>query len=203
MQINKILLPIISIVFLLPALVFGHCDTINGPVIQVAKKALEEGNVDLVLIWVQKKDEDKIRNAFWEALAKRRDPQNKGEADMRFFETLVRIHRQGEGVPYTGIKFTDNEVDPAILAADKAIENGSAEGLIRDTSLEMASGARRLFDEVVEKNKHRNESVASGREYVEAYTQFIHYVEGLHEATIVRTSLQEDLKKLKDREQNK
>jgi hypothetical protein len=32
--------------------VFAHCDTMEGPVIKAARKALETGNINLVLIWV-------------------------------------------------------------------------------------------------------------------------------------------------------
>jgi hypothetical protein len=45
-------------------------------------------------------------------------------ADMYFFETLVRIHRAGEGASYTGLK-PGAEIDPAIAMADEALESGS------------------------------------------------------------------------------
>jgi hypothetical protein len=56
---------------LLPNLVFAHCDGMDGPVVKAAQKALETGNVNLVLIWVQKKDEDEIKKAFQKTLAVR------------------------------------------------------------------------------------------------------------------------------------
>jgi len=46
-------------------------------------------------------------------------------ADKFFFETLVRLHRSGEGVPYTGVKPSGTPVDDKILAADKSIEAGN------------------------------------------------------------------------------
>jgi len=76
----------------------------DGPVIKAAKQALETGDVNPVLIWVLKKDETEIRNAFQKTLAVRKlSPEAKELADMYFFETLVRIHRAGEGEPYTGL----------------------------------------------------------------------------------------------------
>jgi hypothetical protein len=48
---------------------FGHCDTLDGPVVQLARKALETGNVNLVLPWVRSADEDEIRRAFEHAQA--------------------------------------------------------------------------------------------------------------------------------------
>jgi hypothetical protein len=35
----------------------AHCDTPDGLVVAAARKALDTGNVNLVLIWVQKRDE--------------------------------------------------------------------------------------------------------------------------------------------------
>ena len=47
----------IGFVFLLmPATVFGHCDGMDGPVVQAAQQALAKGDVNLVLSWVQATD---------------------------------------------------------------------------------------------------------------------------------------------------
>jgi hypothetical protein len=75
---------------------------------------------------VQKKDEAQIKEAFLKTLAVRKlnhDAQKL--ADMYFFETLVRIHRVGEGVEYSGLKPAETEVEPGIAAADKSLESGS------------------------------------------------------------------------------
>src|SRR5574341_1000365 len=74
-----------------PNRVFAHCDGMDGPVVKAAQKALETGNVNLVLIWVQKKDEVEIRKAFEQTLKVRKlSPEAKQLADMYFFETLIR-----------------------------------------------------------------------------------------------------------------
>jgi hypothetical protein len=41
--------------------VAAHCDGLDGPVVPAARKALETGDVNLVLIWVQKSDEAEIK----------------------------------------------------------------------------------------------------------------------------------------------
>jgi len=97
----------------------AHCDTVNGPVVIAAQKGLETNNVNLVLIWVQKKDEAELEKAFNNTLSMRKlSPEAKELADMYFFETLVRIHRAGDGVAYTGLKSAETEnvffVDGAI-----------------------------------------------------------------------------------------
>src|SRR6187402_881198 len=83
--------------FLAPHIALAHCDGMDGPVVKAAQKALDDGNVNLVLIWVQKNDEAEIKNAFEKALAVRKlNNEAKELADLYFFETLVRIHRAGE-----------------------------------------------------------------------------------------------------------
>mgnify|MGYP001562665569 FL=1 len=155
----------------------------NGPVVIAAQKALETGNVNLVLIWVQKEDEGVIRQSFNKTLSVRKlNPQAKELADMYFFETLVRIHRAGEGVAYTGLKPTEKEVEPGIVAADKAIEKGSAEEVMKHLNEAIHQNLHSQFTSVMEKEKFNADDVNAGREYVKAYVQFIHYVEGLFQA---------------------
>jgi hypothetical protein len=163
--------------------VFAHCDTMNGPVVKAAQKALETGNVNLVLIWVQKKDEAELIEAFKKTLAIRKlSPEAKQLADMYFFETLVRIHRAGEGAPYTGLKPAGFEPEPGIAAADKAVETGSGEVLVKDLTERIHHGIHERFMEVMAKKNFKPDDVVAGREYVKAYVTFIHCVEGLYEA---------------------
>lgn len=162
---------------------FAHCDTLDGPVVQTARIALEKGDVTPVLKWVQADDEKEIRAAFQKTLAVRaKGTEAKELADMYFFETLVRIHRAGEGAPYTGLK-PGEAVDPAVELADKALESRSVDKLVDVLTKAMANGIRERFQHASETQKHADESVAAGREFVEAYVIFTHYVEGLH-ATI-------------------
>jgi len=168
-----------SIPLLIPFFI-AHCDTENGPVIQAAKKALETKNIDLVLVWIQEKDEAELKKAFEDALVVRKlDPKARELADHYFFETLVRIHRAGEGAPYTGIKPGGIE-EPAIAAADKAVARGTVDDLTKEISALASDGIRDRFKILMERKKHKDESVAAGREYVEAYVTFIHFVEKIH-----------------------
>jgi len=98
---------------------------------------------------------------------------------MRFFEVLVRIHREGEGAEFTGLKPAGSELEPAVKEADTALEDGSAENLIKLVSEDVESGIRKRFEEVLEKKRHKDESVEAGREFVAAYVEFVHYVEHL------------------------
>ncbi len=163
-----------------PVPVQSHCDTMAGPVVQDAQNALESGDITPVLKWVNAKDEQEIRNAFKTA----RDVRGKGPvarelADRYFFETLVRVHRAGEGAPYTGLKPAD-AVEPIIVLSDRALESGDPEELIARVTEKVADGIREHFHHAAEARAHADESVEAGREYVEAYVIFTHYVEKLH-----------------------
>ncbi|KCZ70382.1 hypothetical protein ANME2D_03297 [Candidatus Methanoperedens nitroreducens] len=159
----------------------AHCDTMDGPVIKAAQNALETGNVNPVLIWIQKEDEDEIKEAFRKTLEVRKlSPEARNLADMYFFETLVRIHRAGEGAPYTGLK-PAGAVEPVILAADRALENGSDEQLLKLLTHNMQNGVNKQFKDVMDKKNYDPNNVDAGREYAEAYVEFTHYVEQLYE----------------------
>lgn len=156
----------------------AHCDTTEGPVVMTAKAALEKGDVTPVLKWVKKADEYEIRELFKKTLVVRNKGKEAQElADRNFFETLVRIHRAGEGAPYTGLKHEAPE--PVIQAADKALENSSADDLVKQVNNAVTRGIRERFTRTAETRKHADESIEKGRAFVEAYVDFTHYVERL------------------------
>lgn len=175
--------------FLLMVILFSnkaraHCDGLDGPVVNAARKALETENVNLVLIWVQKEHEDEIKNAFQKTLSVRKlSSQAKELADMYFFETLVRLHREGEGAPYTGLKPAGRDLGPAIPAADESIEKGSAEKLLKLLTDSVHEGLHKHFQEVMAKRNYNINDIEAGRGYVASYVIFVHYVEGIYEAT--------------------
>ena len=159
---------------------YAHCDTLDGPVVKTARVALDKGDITPLLKWVRPSDEKEIRDAFEMTLAVRaKGGKAKELADMYFFENLVRIHRAGEGAPYTGLK-PGVAIDPAVALADKALEDGSIDKLVNVLTNAMAKGIRERFQHANETQKNANESVESGRKFVESYVIFTHYVEGLH-----------------------
>lgn len=161
----------------------GHCDTLDGPLVTLAKKALEEKNVNLVLPWVRAEDDHEIRHAFDHAQAVRGlGPQARALADRHFLETLVRIHRAGEGAPFTGLKPAGLDLGPAVPAADHALEEGSAEKVVRLLVDAVRAGVHAHFRAAAEKRAFDPNDVAAGRKYVEAYVPYVHYVERLWEA---------------------
>ena len=124
-----------------PAPLAAHCDSMDGPVVKAAEKALETGNINLVLMWVRPQDEPEIRAAFSKVLEVRQlSPDAQALADYWFFETLVRVHRQGEGEPFTGLKPAGYEPQEGISAADRAIELGSVDRLAENLALRRQIG---------------------------------------------------------------
>ena len=179
----SILVAIFCAAMLLPTLASAHCDTMDGPVVTAAKLALKGGDITPVLKWVRPADEASVRTAFENSMKVRAlSPEAREMADNYFFETLVRLHRAGEGEPYTGLKLAGTEVEPGIALADKAIESGSANELVEQVTAEVANGIRQRFARVQQAGKHAQESVDAGREYVAAYVEYIHYVENMHHA---------------------
>ena len=172
--------------FLLP-FVFAHCDTLDGPVVKTARDALEKGDVTPILKWVKKENEMEIKDLFKKTLTVRSKGKEAQElADMYFLETIVRLHRAGEGEPYTGLK-PAGVVEPAVVEADKALESRSVENLVKLVTEAASKGIRERFNKAKEARKHADFSVEAGREFVEAYVQFTHYVERLHLDSSVQT----------------
>jgi hypothetical protein len=169
-----------AVLALAPSPARAHCDTLDGPVVKDARAAFEARDVTPVLKWVRADKEPEIRAAFGQALAVRAlGPEARALADQYFFETLVRVHREGEGAAYTGLKPSGTAVEPGIAAADAALESGSIDALVRQLGGEVERGLRQRHARAVEARRHGAESVERGREFVEAYVDLMHYAERL------------------------
>jgi hypothetical protein len=174
-------LAVAALVWTSPA--FAHCDTLDGPVVLAARKALDSGEVSRVLVWVPKDDEAEIRGAFERSRAVRKAGGAAKElADLYFFETLVRVHRAGEGAPYTGLK-PAGTVEPPVAAADRAIDTGKLQPLAGLIAARAEKGLHAHFDAVMAKKKYAPADVEAGRAYWSAYVEFVHYAERLYEAS--------------------
>lgn len=162
---------------------FAHCDGLDGPVIKSARQALDSGNVNRVLIWVQHTDEAQIKDAFRKAIEVRKlNPSARELADNYFFETLVRVHRAGEGAPYTGLKPAGRDLGPAVAAGDKALETGSIAPLAQLLTQAVHQSVEGQFKDVVAKQNFKADDVAAGQAYVKAYVEYIHSVERIYAA---------------------
>lgn len=160
----------------------AHCDTMDGPVVRDATAALNGGEVQGVLKWIRPEDEQEIRVLFDQVMAVRaQGGPAKALADRYFFESLVRVHRAGEGAPYTGLK-PAGQVAPIIAASDQALDRGQVDALVERITSHVAQGIRQRFQKALQARAHAEDSVPAGRAYVTAYVEFTHYVESLHGA---------------------
>jgi hypothetical protein len=159
----------------------AHCDTTQGPVVTAAREALDAGDADLVLHWVRPEDEPLVRSAFDHTMGVRAlGPEAQDLADHYFFETLVRIHRAGEGAPYTGL--SEGEPEPIIAATDRALEQGSTEELERQLVGEVRTGLANRFAVADAAKDFEPGDIAGGRAFVAAYVPLTHWVDGVFQA---------------------
>lgn len=187
MKSKNIIIAVLVILFVIAGsgVASAHCDTMDGPVVKAARDALESGNVNLVLVWVQKENEDEIKEAFNKTLAVRElDPKAKELADYWFFETLVRLHRAGEGAPYTGLKPAGSEMSPAVPAADEALEEEKLKPLLRFLTDAVEESTTEQYRGVIERKDYDINDVEAGRDYVGHYVEYVHFVERLYEAAM-------------------
>lgn len=162
-----------------------HCDSMDGPVVTPARRALEEGDVNIVLPYVHASGEAEVIAAFNRVLPLHRaGGQAKEVADLHFFETVVRVHRAGEGAPYTGLKPAGLSEGPVIPIADRAIASGSADELVRALSDIVGSEVRKRFDHAMHLKPQAEGSVDEAREYVEAMLGLVVYSHKLYLAAI-------------------
>jgi hypothetical protein len=155
----------------------AHCDTEDGPAVQDARRALETGNVNHALKWVHAEGEGEVRAAFDAARAARGGDRVE-PVERQFLETLVRVHRAGEGAGFDGIKPTGTELPPEVVAADAALESGTIDplrGLIPD---DRWSELEKRFATVLSKKDFDVDDLDAARDYVAAYVHFYKYAEG-------------------------
>jgi len=158
-----------------------HCDTMDGPVVTAAKRALETGNVNLILPWAPKKAEAELKKAFERTLYVRKLGKEAMKlADYWFFETAVRLHREGEGAPYTGLKPAGLDWGPVVPRAEKAVEKGNPKEVIEFISHAVEEELQRRFKHAMAKKKYDENDVDAMREYVQAELGFILYSHGLY-----------------------
>lgn len=146
-----------------------HCDSLDGPVVVAAQRALRENDVDLVAPYVHADGEQELRQAFDLASKARTVGQDaRPVADRWFFETVVRLHRAGEGASFTGLKPAGLDVGPVIPVAEHSVESGSPDELADVLCRIVSEQAGRRHARAMELKEHVAEGVPAAREYVEA-----------------------------------
>ncbi len=162
-----------------------HCDSMDGPVVTAARKALESQDVNIVLPFIKKDGEEEVTRAFEAAEKARKYGADAREvADLYFFETVVRVHRAGEGAPYTGLKPAGLGEGPVIPAAETGIESGSPEQLKDLLAKHVRDEVQRRFDHLMELQSSAHQDVEHAREYVEAMLGLEVWANNLYQAVL-------------------
>ena len=159
-----------------------HCDTMDGPVVKAAKRALQAKDANIILAYVPKEGEKEVLKAF-EKVAQAREggPVVKEVADLYFFETAVRVHRAGEGAPYTGLKPAGLDEGPVIPVAEKAIETDSPDALIDLLCGFVREEVTQRFRHMQHLKEHAGEGVDADRAYVSAMLGLQVWSHGLYQ----------------------
>lgn len=159
---------------------FAHCDSYDGPVIKDAIKALDKNDVSLVLKWITADQEKEITSLFNKTYAlKNNDKQIYEIVEKHFFETLVRLHRETEGAPYTGLKPAGSTIQ-IIQMTDKALHEDDIEGFITKLDSHLNKVVNEKYEKVADLYKVKDNSTAQGRDFVAAYVDYTHTIEAFH-----------------------
>lgn len=157
----------------------AHCDTEDGPAVTDGHRALDTGNVNYALKWVSADREDEVRAVFDKAVRVRALGGEAAElADRLFLETLVRIHRAGEGEGFTGIEPAGTALPPVVVAADRAIAEGSLEPLRGLIDPDRWPELEHRFEQALARKEFDVDDLDAARDYIEAYVLFFKYAEG-------------------------
>ena len=173
------LIAILSLISIQPA--SAHCDSFDGPALIDAEKALETNNVDLTLKWINADMEDEVVPLFHKTYSmKNGDKEIYEIVKKHFYETFVRLHREMEGAPFTGLKPAGTTAHITVMS-DKALESGDFASLLKALNNHVNSQLQEKFDKTEALYKVKDNSVEEGRAYVEAYVDYTHSLEAVHD----------------------
>lgn len=160
-----------------------HCDSLDGPVVRAARAALDREDVEIVLPYVHEAGEAEVKQAFDLVVKARVQGADAREvADRYFFETVVRVHRAGEGAPFTGLKPAGLDVGPVIPLAERAIEQGDPDELAGFLSAVVRDEVTARFAELTDLKAHAGEGLGAARRYVSATLGLQVWAHKLHAA---------------------
>lgn len=163
----------------LPA--YAHCDSYDGPTIKDAIEALETNNVNLVLKWITSEQEKEIIPLFNKTYTlKSSDKEIYTIVEKHFFETLVRLHRETEGAPFTGLK-PAGTTKKIIQLSDQAIKSKNIDELLDKLNNHIGLIIKEKYEKVAMLDKVKNDTPEKGRKYVEAYVDYTHTIEAIHD----------------------
>lgn len=159
---------------------YGHCDKLDGPVAIAAREALDTGEFNVIRIWVGEDQEAELQDAFHQA-REVRDLSSDAQqlADRYFIETAVRLHRAAEGMPFTGVKPAGTPNPEDIRAGDQAIQSGEIDPVLELLQNQLSENVKKWYRQAMDAKQAKDQNIQAGREWVDAYVQYIVYVHQL------------------------
>ena len=159
-----------------------YIDSMDGPVVKAAEKALEMEDVKYVLPYVSSKDEKEIKDSFEKTILVRELSGDAAElADYWFFETTVRLHRREEEKAYTGLKSAGTDWGPIIPKIDQAIETENIDELLNFILNFIREDIKSRFDDLLSKKDYDPDDVDDARDYINTREEFIEYTRKFYE----------------------
>ncbi|MGD9804334.1 MAG: DUF6448 family protein [Hyphomicrobiaceae bacterium] len=172
-------LGLFGLVALWPRHADAHCDTMDGPAVADGRKALTSGNLNHALKWIGPKAEPELREVFEKSLRARALGGDAAfVADRLFLESLIRLHRAGEGAGFNGLKPAGTAIAPVVIAADAAIASGRIDPLIGLVPEERLPELKRRLQAALAIKDFPVDDVSAGRRYIAAYVDFFTCAEG-------------------------
>lgn len=182
-HINTTLASVFTLVFMLgfASTSQAHCDRVNGPVATDAREALETGDISHALIWVTDQQAEELKSTFEQSLT----VYNKGNesqklAERYFMSETVRLHREAEGMPFTGLKPAQPSSED-IQIAEQALASGELAPVTDMLANEIQKKTSELYSKAMEAKNNKDNNVEAGRKWADAYVQYIVYVHKLYQ----------------------
>ena len=173
------LIAAMAVIVILPLTASAHCDTMDGPTVADGIKAMKSNNINYALKWVQPEHDKELAEIFNLSMkVKGLSPEAKQLSEKYFLENLIRIHRAGEGAPYTGLKPAGTPIDEKVLAADESIAVGNLTPIVKLVEKDQLPELEERFEKVMALKNFDVNDVEAGREYIEAYVKFFKFAEG-------------------------
>ena len=177
---TRLMVAIVTLFGVTSGVARAHCDTESGPVAVDARKALKSGRLRAVAIWDGKDQTEKLRTAFNQCLpVYEMGGKAKDLAEQHFMETAVRLHRQAEGFPYTGLK-PAQPLPVDVATAERALKTGDLQPVSKLLQAELEKKLAGLFGRAREAREDKDKNLAAGREWADAYVKYVIYVHGLY-----------------------
>lgn len=160
----------------------AHCDRVNGPVATDAREALETGDISHALIWITDKQAEELKSTFEQTLiVYNKGGESQKLAERYFMSETVRLHREAEGMPFTGLKPAQPS-SKDIQIAEQTLTSGELDPVTEMLANEIRKKTSELYSRAIEAKSKKDNSVEAGREWVDSYVEYIVFVHKLYQS---------------------